>query len=41
MTTNESSIDTWFKGKKQVNESRVYGDIKKLLKLWQPESDIR
>ena len=41
MTTNESSIDAWFKGKKHVSEIRVYSDIKKLLKLWQPESDIR
>jgi len=41
MSSNESSIDAWFKGKKQVSEIRVYSDIKKLLKLWQPESDIR
>jgi len=41
MASNESTIDVWFKGKNQVSESRVFNDIQKLLRLWQPESDIR
>ena len=41
MTINESNIDIWFKGTKEANESRVHKDIRELLSVWSPQSDIR